>query len=208
MTAPVTARGMETRARVLAAAEKVFGEKSYYRVSIADITREAGVGQGTFYVYFPSKEAVFRELVQQRAHELRAATRLAAEQADGDRLEAERAGFAAFFRFIDQHRQLYRVVRQAEFVDEALYRDYYRAFADGYCAALKGAMDRGEIAPMDPEILAYCLMGIGDFVGMRYVIWTGEAIAPDALDNVVRLIQYGLTGSQDVRTEGGVGKQE
>jgi len=53
--------------------------KDHYRVSIADITRETGVGQGTFYVYFPAKEAVFRELVRQRAHELRAATCLAAE---------------------------------------------------------------------------------------------------------------------------------
>src|SRR6516164_101985 len=120
MVVPVTARGQETRARLLAACEKVFGEKSYFQVSIADITREAGTGNGTFYLYFPSKEAAFRELVQQRGHELRMITRMATEGA-GRRADAERVGFAAFFEFIHQHPSLYRVVRQAEFVDPALF---------------------------------------------------------------------------------------
>lgn len=201
MVVPVTARGQETRARLLDAAEKVFGQQSYFRVSINDITREAGVGQGTFYLYFPSKEDAFRELVQQRAHELRMVTHLAAEQAV-DRMQAERAGFAAFFDFIDRHRELYRVVRQAEFVDAELFRAYYRAFAEGYCEALSAAMDHGEIARIDPEVLAYCLMGIGDFIGMRWVVWSGEPIAPHVFDDAMKFIQHGLAG------EGGVAENE
>lgn len=203
MALPVTARGQETRARVLDAAEKVFGEQSYFRVSIADITREAGVGQGTFYLYFPSKEAAFRELVQQRAHELRAATYLATEGA-AHRLEAERAGFAAFFTFIHQHPQLYRIVRQAEFVDVDLFRAYYRTFAEGYTAALRAAMERGEIARMDPEVLAYCLMGVGDFMGMRWVLWSGESIDSSVFEDVMQFMQYGLTGPDSREAEGGV----
>lgn len=199
---PATLRGMETRSRLLAAAEKVFGDKSYYRVSISDITREAGVGQGTFYLYFTSKEAAFRELVQERAHELRMVTYLASESAP-DRTQAERAGFAAFFDYIDQHRQLYRVVRQAEFVDEELYREYYRTFAEGYRTALARAMDRGEIGRMNPEALAYCLMGIGDFVGMRWVIWNDTSDLAGVFEDVMRFIQYGLTGPNGPQHEGG-----
>src|SRR5947209_3125140 len=183
MTMPVTARGLETRARLLAAAEKVFGEKNYFQVSIADITREAGTGNGTFYLYFPSKEAAFRELVQQRGHELRAATRLATAGAH-DRVEAERRGFAAFFDFINEHPALYRVVRQAEFVDEELFREYYTVFADGYCSAMQEAMDRGEIAQLNAEVVAYCLMGIGDFIGMRWVLWQDGGIPGDVFEDV------------------------
>jgi AcrR family transcriptional regulator len=199
---PVTARGQETRARLLAAAEKVFGEQSYFRVSIADITREAGVGQGTFYLYFPSKEAAFRELVETRGHELRTLTRLASDGV-ADRIAAERAGFAAFFDFIARHRNLYRIVRQAEFVDEGLYRDYYLAVAQGYTAALRAAMDQGEIGRMDPEVLAYCLMGIGDFVGMRWVVWDGEPIPEGTFDQAMRFIVHGLAGPGPADTEGG-----
>lgn len=193
MVVPVTARGQETRTRLLMAAEKVFGEKSYFQVSIADLTREAGTGNGTFYLYFPSKESVFRELVQQRGHELRMITRLATEGAQ-DRPQAERAGFGAFFEFINQHRNLYRVVRQAEFVDADLFREYYQAFAEGYCIALTAAMGRDEIGRLDPEVLAYCLMGVGDFVGMRWVVWNTEGISNDVFEAVMRFIQYGLAG--------------
>lgn len=197
---PVTARGQETRARLLGAAEKVFGEGSYFRVSIADITREAGVGNGTFYLYFPSKEAIFRELVEQRGHELRMATHLAAE-GSADRVQAERAGFAAFFDFISRHRDLYRVVRQAEFVDLDLFKEYYQVLAEGYRAGLDAAMRRGEVAGVDPEVLAYCLMGIGDFLGMRWVIWPSEPIPADVYEAAMQFIQFGLTGPP--RGEGG-----
>jgi AcrR family transcriptional regulator len=202
MVMPVTARGQETRARLLAAAEKVFGEKSYFQVSIADITREAGTGNGTFYLYFPSKESVFRELVQQRGHELRTVTRLATDGA-GDRAEAERAGFAAFFAFIYEHPHLYRIVRQAEFVDPAIFEEYYRVFAEGYRQGLSHAMGRGEISPLDPETLAYCLMGIGDFIGMRWVLWSPDPIPDEVFEHVMRFIRYGLVGPTAISDEGG-----
>ena len=201
MAVPVTARGQETRARLLAAAEKVFGEKSYFTVSIADITREAGTGNGTFYIYFPSKEAAFRELVQQRGHEIRMVTRLAAQGAP-NRLEAERRAFGRFFEYIGEHGNLYRVVRQAEFVDHSLLREFYSAMAEGYTAALREAMDAGDVRQMDPEVLAYCLMGVGDFVGMRWVVWPNENIPSEVLKQVMEFVTRGL----GVRTasEGGV----
>lgn len=206
MVVPVTARGQETRARILAAAEKVFGEKSYFRVSIADITREAGAGNGTFYLYFPSKEAAFRELVQQRGHEMRTLTHLASREAR-DRVEAERAGFAAFFDFINHHRSLYRIVRQAEFVDEALFREYYQVLAEGYRQALHLAMERDEIVAMDPEVLAYCLMGIGDFIGLRWVVWQREAIPPEIFEAAMTFVQRGLQGARSVEIKGGSGEE-
>lgn len=195
---PVTARGQETRARLLAAAEKVFGEKSFFQVSIADIVREAGVGNGTFYLYFPSKEAVFQELVRERGHQMRQVTRLASLNA-ADRVQAERAGYAAFFDFINQHRALYRIVRQAEFVDPKLFRDFYRQMADGYCSLLQAAMDRGEISHFDSEVLAYCLMGVGDFIGMRWVVWSDESIPLGVFEEVMRFIQFGVArqGKED-----------
>jgi AcrR family transcriptional regulator len=202
MAMPVTARGLETRARLLAAAEKVFGERNYFRVSIADITREAGTGNGTFYLYFPSKEAAFRELVQQRGHELRAVTHMATLGAP-DRLEAERRGFAAFFAFIHEHPALYRVVRQAEFVDAEIFHEYYELFAEGYRSAMQAAMERGEIAPLDPEVVAYCLMGIGDFIGMRWVLWQEGGIPPQVFEQVMEFIRRGLKGHSAISAEGG-----
>lgn len=201
MAVPVTARGQETRARILAAAEKVFGERSYFTVSIADITREAGTGNGTFYIYFPSKEAAFRELVRERGHELRAVTRVAAQDAP-NRLEAERRAFSAFFAFIREHANLYRVVRQSEFVDQSLLRDFYSAMAEGYSHGLRQAMEAGEVQSMDPEVLAYCLMGVGDFVGMRWVVWPDQEIPAEVLEQLMDFVTRGL-GVSEKSLEGG-----
>lgn len=51
----LTPKGLETREKLLRAAEEVFGQKGYYETSIVNISQEANVAQGTFYNYFPSK---------------------------------------------------------------------------------------------------------------------------------------------------------
>ena len=56
--------GVETRRRLLEAAEHVFGDLGYHDASIVKITEAAGVGQGTFYLYFASKKDIFDELVR------------------------------------------------------------------------------------------------------------------------------------------------
>jgi len=190
-TKPITPRGQQTRQKLLEAAEAVFGEKGYERASIVEITQRAGVAQGTFYVYFPDKKAVFVELVKELSHRLR---REIAEAVAGlsDRIEIERVGFRTFFTFAHKHRNLYKIVRQAEFVDEELFRWYYRRLAEGYARGLAQAMEEKQISRLDPECLAYCLMGIGDFLGMRWVLWDGESPPDEVFENMMAFIRYGM----------------
>jgi TetR/AcrR family fatty acid metabolism transcriptional regulator len=66
-------RGEECRARLLAAAAHEFARHGYHQTRVSTIVADAGVSQPTFYFYFPSKEAIFSELVQtfyQRFHAL------------------------------------------------------------------------------------------------------------------------------------------
>jgi AcrR family transcriptional regulator len=188
---PVTARGQRTRQNLLEAAEVVFGERGYEAASIVDITRTAGVAQGTFYLYFGGKKAIFAELVDELGATLRR-TLAAAVEGLADRLAIERAGLVAFLHFVQEHKNLYRIIRQAEFVDEALHREYYRRLAQGYRDGLAKAMQRGEIRALDPEAVAYALMGIFDFMGMRWVLWEGRLPPAETIDDVCALIRAGL----------------
>jgi AcrR family transcriptional regulator len=184
---PTTRRGQRTRGRLLEAAEEVFGERGFERASIVDITRAADVAQGTFYVYFESKKEIFTELVESLGHALR--VRLAeAVQTEGDRETQDKAAFSAFLSYVAEHRHLYRIVRQAEFVDEDLYRAYYRKLADGYIRRLQPEMAAGRIAKIDPETLAFTMMGIFDFLGMRWALWEGRMPPKRALDDVFAFI--------------------
>ncbi len=173
MLVPATARGEATRRRILDAAEAVFGAKGYHAASVAEITQRAQVAQGTFYLYFHSKREIFLQLVEDLGMRLRAAMRAGAQQAVG-RMEMERKGFAAFFEFARAHRQLYRIVQEADRVDLPTFQEYYTRIARGYARGLRAAMDAGEIRRMDPETLAYALIGIGHFVALRWLIWPGD----------------------------------
>ncbi len=195
---PVTARGQRTRQKVLDAAEQVFGAVGYERASIVEITRTAGVAQGTFYVYFSSKKIVFVELVWELNRKLRRSLRAASDAlVEPTRFDLERTGMVTFLRFVQEHKNLYRIVRQAEFVDEELYREYYRQLSAGYRAGLARAMDADELRRLDPEVTVYMLMGILDFIGMRWPLWEG-AMPPDAvIEDAMRFISDGLRPRQD-----------
>ena len=102
-----------------------------------------------------------------------------------NRLEAERAGFKAFFAFTTEVPQLYRIIRQAEFVSPEAMHLHYGRIVEGYRAALAAASEAGEIAPLDPEVTAWALMGIGEIVGMRWILWQeGDDGAPPIPDDV------------------------
>jgi len=158
-SAPRTTKGTRTRARILAAAEQVFSTLGYHDASIVKITEEAGVGLGTFYLYFPGKQEIFDEVVRDLNHRVRLAMSEASSHA-GNRIEAERAGFRAFFRFTAEHPALYRIIRQAEFVSPEAMRMHYSSIVEGYIEGLRAAQDRGEVRPMDPVVAAWALMDL------------------------------------------------
>ena len=181
---PRTARGEATRQRLLEAAEALFGSQGYHSTSVGDITRQAGVAQGTFYLYFAGKDEVFKELVRHLSHELRAAIRAETEGLTS-RIEIEEQGVRAFLRFAARHRDLYRIVFESQFIDPELFRWYYERLAQGYARGLEAAMETGEVPRLDAETLAYCLMGASHFLGMRWVVWEGQEPPPEVLETLV-----------------------
>ena len=207
--APRTAKGLATKARILAAAETVFARIGYTEASIVRITEEAGVGQGTFYLYFSSKLEVFEQLVDDLGQRVRHSMSEAAS-AGATRIEAERLGFLGFFTFTAAHPALYRIVREAEFVSPRALRQHYSRIVDDYADGLARAKDAGEI-DADPHIAAWMLMGIGEMIGMRYVLWGDRAAAGDSdtalsgqtqpvpaevFDEMMRFIRRGLGEGQ------------
>jgi len=184
----LSARGVETRQRLLDSAELVFADLGYHDASIVKITEAAGVGQGTFYLYFASKKDVFDELVRDLNRRVRHAMKESSSKG-ATRIEAELLGFGAYFRFTAEHPALYRIIRQAEFVSPEILQLHYERLTNGYVAGLRQAMANGEIEPGDPELLAWTLMGIGELVGMRWILWAGrEELPPEisaALDEII-----------------------
>jgi AcrR family transcriptional regulator len=196
---PLTKRGEATRRKLLEAAEQVFADQGYHEASIVKITERAGIGLGTFYLYFDSKRAIFEALVVDLNRRVRHA--MAEEMAGAtNRLEAERKGFEGFFRFTAEHPALYRVVREAEFVSPEILRLHYTRIVDGYEAGLRAAQQTGDVDPaLDPAVSAWALMGMGELIGMRFLLWERDAagsppaqLSPEIFEAMMRFIDNAL----------------
>ena len=188
---PKTERGRRTLRRLLDAAGEEFGARGYHETAISHITQRAGVGLGTFYVYFKSKEGVFRELVADMGAMTRHALADAVKDAR-DRIEAERMGLEAYVRFVRAHKGLYRIVMEAQFVAPESYREYYRVFSQAYLQQMETAAKRGEIRAGDDEIRVWALMGLSTFLGLRYGVWDDDADAAHVAAAGADLVTNGL----------------
>jgi AcrR family transcriptional regulator len=180
--------------RLLSAAEQLFGERSYRRTSVADICARAGIATGSFYAHFRSKADIFAAVVRRINADLRAAMRAALAEAPDDQRSRERVAFGAFFDMLSRRPWIDRIVRESEFVDPGLFREYYERLARGYARGVRHAQLAGQVdARYDPEVIAYLYTGIGNFIGMRWADWTaGGQVPPDVRDDVLEVLARGL----------------
>ena len=180
--------------RLLAAAEELFGERSYGRTAVADICARAGMATGSFYAYYGSKAEIFAAVVRAINADLRAAMKAALEQANGGQRARERECFRVYFEMMSKRPWIDRIVRESEFIAPGLFREYYEHLARGYARGVRAAQLAGEVdVRYDPEVIAYIYAGIGNFVGMRWADWTaGGQVPEDVLDDVLDLLARGL----------------
>lgn len=177
--APRTARGERTLRKILDAARHEFGERGFSDSSIVGITQRAGVALGTFYTYFDSKESVFQALVRDMSGQVRQQVGPVLGKAS-DALDGERRALEAFLDFVRDHRDIYRIIDEAEFVDPAAYREHYETTASRIATRLLAARDKGQISSdYDDEtigIIAWGMMGANVFLGLRFFVWdNGDA---------------------------------
>jgi AcrR family transcriptional regulator len=149
------------RDAILAAARKVFAEKSFERATIADIAREAGVASGTVYLYYASKLDLFAALNARLFQVVLEALERA--QAPPDLRGGTQARIHAVFEASRNHRDLLRLVflnpdprsevaRRMKVADEERLRPLAHLFRNG--------MQAGVVRQGDPMLLARIVNGL------------------------------------------------
>lgn len=192
--APRTARGERTLRKILDAALEEFGERGFSDGSIVGITGRAQVALGTFYTYFDSKEAVFKALVSDMSSRVRDQV-APALGAGGTMLEAEGQALQSYLEFARSHKQVYRIVDEAEFVDPEGFERHYRTVAARIASRLEAGKAKGEVvesdSPLASEVEAWALMGMNVFLGLRFAVW-GKEEPGDVAELANRMIRRGL----------------
>ena len=163
---PKTRLGLAKMNKLLDAAEELFTTNGFHGTSISDICKKAESAVGTFYIYFDTKTDVYRYLMWKYQVTIK---KLLAEHITGcsTRFEMEREGIKCFVKFAIENPNVYNVIWGSLSIDQSLFRDYYTSFAESYTRALNKAS--GEIGELDSTTVAYMLMGISNFLGLRAI---------------------------------------
>ncbi len=159
-------RREQTASTLLDAARRVLAAKGYHGTKIVDIARAASVGVGTFYLYYPTKEALFLELVEETVARLKS-------ELDGvrssvlDPIEQSRVRTLTFFRFAQENRELFRIV----FGHGASFHDVVRRCQEGFIRdlheSIAAGMETGALREGDAMIWAQAFIGMS----LQVVSW-------------------------------------
>ena len=188
---PRTERGRKTLRKLLDAAALEFGEKGFHDASITGITARAGTALGSFYTYFDSKDEIFRALVSDLSDRVRTTAGKALIE-ELPPLETERAALGAFLRFAREHKEIYRIIDEAEFVDPTSYRAHYESTAKRMLERLNKGVAAGALRPDLTEAHAWAIMGMNVFLGLRYAIWSEDSTADEIADAASSILRRGI----------------
>lgn len=184
------------RRQLLDSALATFAASGFHATSMNDVAEAAGVTKPVLYQHFSSKRDLFLELLDDVGGQLRNAILAATDAASGPRQQVE-AGFAAYFRYVDQHRSAFTVlfgsgVRPDDEFDEAVRR--VEAVIAGSVAALIDA----DVDDLHRRTIAYGVVGLAESTS-RHWIAEDLDLDPDLLARqVAELAWAGLRGVRPV----------
>ncbi len=153
-------KGKESRARLLVAATYEFAHQGYHATKVSTIVARAGLTQAAFYLYFPSKEAIFTELVndfRERVYTLAMAARIAPGLAPGEIPLRIRAGMETAFRFLAAHPDLTRIALFQAPNAEEIKAEMIALVTENLRSEQQAGYFRPEVSV---EMVAECLIGL------------------------------------------------
>lgn len=162
-------RNAWTKRRIFDAATKIVGKYGYAEASVARITEEAGVGQGTFYNHFENRQQLLDQLLPKIGLDMVQFIRERTGTAHAARQEIER--FGAFFDFIREVPEFLRILNEAEFFAPIGYQKHLDNISTAYVRILRRARHSGAIADFSDEefeAIVHMFMGARGYLSRRY----------------------------------------
>ncbi|AIO18927.1 Fatty acid metabolism regulator protein [Candidatus Izimaplasma bacterium HR1] len=190
---PKTRNGKATFKLIVDTTINLFYEKGYFNTTIADITSEAGVAAGTFYLYFPNKLALYKYVLMDFQHDIRREIASKVSTVEG-RFNKERVGIKTFIKYALDNPHSYNIIWESLYIDKKIFIDYYDGFAKRYERGLKQSIADGEMYDVDTELVSYILMGITNFIGLKVLLNLGSnnEDVDEVVDKVMAILKTGI----------------
>src|SRR5438477_4842640 len=200
-------RAGDKRERILTAAERVFARRGFFAARVSEIARDAGVADGTIYLYFKSKDDLLISLFENRMRQVNERLRQAiADRPPGEQL---RAFIHSYLQLVSEEPTVAEVLtielrQSSKFMkeyDNPQFADFLRMLG----GIIAEGQTRGELDDSVPaHVAARMIFGMLDELALAWVLARspGPGTRPKkfdivrAADWVVALVLTGLDRSK------------
>jgi TetR/AcrR family fatty acid metabolism transcriptional regulator len=191
--------GGEKREAILRAAISVFAHNGYFNSKVADIAREAGVADGTVYLYFKSKEEILHSIFDRSVDEALTAARAQIKSVSDPRQKLRRIALLHLERLGDD-RDL-AVVFQVELRGSRKFMEEFSAagFAE-YLELIRSTFEEGQRAgvfrgDLNAKVVAKILFGALDEMATNWILSKRRYKLAPMADQVLDIFLNGVKAS-------------
>lgn len=193
LRAPVADKG----AAILRAAIRIFANNGYFNAKVADIAREAGVADGTVYLYFKNKEDILHSIFNRSVDNAIAEARRQVEELDDPREKLRRIALLHLER-LGADRDL-AIVFQVELRGSTKFMEEFSAagFAE-YLALIRTTFEEGQRAgvfrpELNAKVVAKVLFGALDEMATNWILSKRRYKLPPMADQVLDIFLNGVS---------------
>jgi len=159
---------------------RVFASKGFFQSKVSDIAADAGVADGTIYLYFKSKDDLLISLFETQMERVNQELRRAIEGAD-DAAEKLRAFTRAYMNLVAQNRHAAEVITIELRQSAKFMKDYANPRFAEFLKILAGVVDEGQKqgvlrSDVPPHVAARGLFGLLDELALMWVTSRGDKL--------------------------------
>jgi len=170
----------DKRERILSSAMRVFASKGFYQSKVSDIAADAGVADGTIYLYFKSKDDLLISLFETQMERVNLELRRAIEGTD-DAAEKLRRFTRAYMNLVSQNRHAAEVITIELRQSAKFMKDYANPRFAEFLKILAGVIDEGQKqgglrSDVPPHVAARGLFGLLDELALMWVTSKGDKL--------------------------------
>jgi AcrR family transcriptional regulator len=190
-------RSEETRQKISQSALKLFAEKGYDATGVAEICESSDVSKGAFYHHFPSKQAIFLELLKEwlASLDMELGRAMGRSSTVPEGLLAMASEMREVFAAADGRLPLFMEFWQQARRDPLVWKEFispYRRYQEYFARIVQKGIDEGSLRPLDANAAGQTLVAIAVGIVVQGVIDPKAAAWDEVARGAVELLISGL----------------
>ncbi|SDZ65613.1 DNA-binding transcriptional regulator, AcrR family [Evansella caseinilytica] len=181
----------DRRAQILVVAREVLAEKGWEATKVSEIVKRAGIAQGTFYLYFESKNSLIQALTEEMMEKVFTAVR---QQLSDSKTfeEGVQHGMEAAFYNMKDYLDVYNILINGCAVvasDQKEWKTLFTPYYELLESYIKNWQEAGAVDPQfQPEIISRLIVSLTDQAVDDYYLHESEASVDTYINNITRFV--------------------